>query len=62
MPDNENAMAMAYKADAEVAQAEAARLRFALDILLPWVENFCDIYCVDPKKHIEYLNANEAMK
>lgn len=59
--NDDNSMALAYKADAEIAQAEAKKLRAALDGLMPWIERQCDIFCVDPKKYREYRAAKEAM-
>lgn len=58
----DNAMALAYKADADKYQAEAIKLRSALVALLPWVEKQGDIYCFTPGKYAEYRNAKEAVK
>ena len=60
MPDND--MALAYKHDAEIAQARVKVLTDALSGLVPEYERVCEMFIIKPEAHKAYRDAVEALK
>lgn len=58
---DDNEMALAYKADAEIYQAKSAELQTALVGLLVEYRRLCDVFVIRPETHKAYLDAKEAL-